>query len=75
MRDGAHCVLSDIPYVSVSKYFVKDIGKEFVQQSMQRRLKDCEHERAVEILERGLWVEPPGPSGTLSARASSKNVS
>eukprot|EP00959_Pyramimonas_sp_CCMP1952_P139591 2921337-Pyramimonas_sp.AAC.1 len=26
---------------------------------MQRRLKDSEHERAVEILERGLWVDPP----------------
>jgi hypothetical protein len=56
---GPPCVLSDIPYVTVSKYFVRDLGKEFVQQSMQRRLEDSEHERAVEMLERGLWVEPP----------------
>eukprot|EP00959_Pyramimonas_sp_CCMP1952_P217161 4541736-Pyramimonas_sp.AAC.1 len=51
-----------MPYVSVSKYFVRDLGKEFVQQSMQRRLKDCEDERAFEISERGLWVEPPRSS-------------
>ena len=66
--------LSDIPYVSVSKYFIRDLGKEYVSQVMQARLKDCEHERAAEILERGLRVEPLGPSGTPRDPPSSKNV-
>eukprot|EP00959_Pyramimonas_sp_CCMP1952_P037727 789996-Pyramimonas_sp.AAC.1 len=58
-RSGAPSVLTEIPYVQVSNYLFKDLGTELVAEIMQKCLSSSEHPRAQDILEGGLWTDPP----------------
>eukprot|EP00959_Pyramimonas_sp_CCMP1952_P264679 5534161-Pyramimonas_sp.AAC.1 len=59
MRDGDPLILTATPYRQVSKYFMRDISKQFIPERMDTYLGDIDNERALEILERGLLVDPP----------------